>query len=280
MKWGEFDLQLISDGRIWLDGGAMFGVVPKTLWQKKTVPDERNRIPLALNCLLVQTGQTKILIDTGCGFKYTDKQKQIYRIEHPTDILQELERFDVTPEQIDFVINTHYHFDHCGGNTRVEGDTIVPTFPNAAYLVRREEYEDASQPNERTAATYFSHNWKPLEEQGQLCLVDDNTEPVPGVHLVHTPGHTPGHQSIKLQSPEGSFFYLADLCPTSAHISLPWIMGYDLYPMTTLEVRRKIYREATRNNWLLFFEHDLEVTLGYLRHENERYFLETISWPE
>ena len=280
MKWGEFDLKLISDGRFWLDAGAMFGVVPKTLWQKRTVPDEQNRIPLALNCLLVQTGQTKILIDTGCGFKYTDKQKKIYRIEHSTDVLQELARFNVTPEQIDFVINTHYHFDHCGGNTRVEGDIIAPTFPNATYLVRREEYEDASQPNERTRATYLSENWKPLEERGQLSLVDDNIEVVPGVHLVSTPGHTAGHQSVKLESSQGIFFYLADLCPTSSHIPLPWIMAYDLYPMTTLEVRRQIYYEAARNNWLLFFEHDPEVTLGYLRYKNKKYCLETVSWED
>ncbi len=280
MKWGQFELHLISDGSVWLDGGAMFGVVPKSLWEKKTSPDEKNRIRLGLNCLLIRTAEKTLLIDTGCGFNYTEKEFEIYRIEHETDILQELEKIDVSPEKIDFVINTHYHFDHCGGNTRREGEELVPSFPNATYLVSRQEYEDANHPNERTVATYMPHNWKPLEERGLLQKVDEDQEIVPGVTLVSTPGHTAGHQSVKVESEGKILFYLADLCPTSAHVALPWIMGFDLFPLTTLEVRKRIYAQAVDEEWLLFFEHDPVSPLGRLSQKDGKYTLASEPWGE
>ena len=280
MKWGQFELHLISDGSVWLDGGAMFGVVPKSLWEKKTSPDEKNRIRLGLNCLLIRAAEKTLLIDTGCGFNYTEKEFEIYRIEHETDILQELEKIDVSPEKVDFVINTHYHFDHCGGNTRREGEELVPSFPNATYLVSRQEYEDANHPNERTVATYMPHNWKPLEERGLLQKVDEDQEIVPGVTLVSTPGHTAGHQSVKVESEGKILFYLADLCPTSAHVALPWIMGFDLFPLTTLEVRKRIYAQAVDEEWLLFFEHDPVSPLGRLSQENGKFTLACEPWGE
>jgi glyoxylase-like metal-dependent hydrolase (beta-lactamase superfamily II) len=278
MKWGDFEIHLISDGRVWLDGGAMFGVVPRKLWRRQTTPDSSNRIPLGLNCLLVQTGSQNILIDTGCGHKYTQKEVDIYRIEHPTDILQELRKVDVDPDDVDVVINTHLHFDHCGGNTYLRGEEVLPTFPNATYVVRREEYEDACNPNERTKATYLAHNWQPVEARGQLQIVDKDCEIFPGIELVCTPGHTPGHQSIKIRSQERVLFYIADLCPTSAHIPLPWIMAYDLHPMTTLKTRKKIYPAAAAEEWLLFFEHDPEMPSGYLQEREGKYILQPQTW--
>lgn len=280
MKWGQFELQLVSDGSLWLDGGAMFGVIPKSLWEKKAKPDCHNRIRLGLNCLLVRNGQHNLLIDTGCGFKYTKRQLEIYNIEHETNVLRELERFSIVPEEIDFVVNTHFHFDHCGGNTRIEGEEIVPTFPNATYVVRQQEYEDANSPNERTAATYFQDNWKPLEKAGLLSKVSEDEEIISGVTVVHTPGHTAGHQSVKIESEGKTLFYFADLCPTSAHVSLPWIMSFDLFPMTTLEVRKEIYEQAIQEEWLLFLEHDPEVPTGYLRKEKQKFVLEPDSWEE
>lgn len=280
MKWGHLELHLISDGSLWLDGGAMFGVVPKSLWERKTVPDERNRIRLGLNCLLVRTGDHNLLIDTGCGFKYTDKEMEIYGIEHETDILRELRRFGVDPEDIDIVINTHYHFDHCGGNTHSEKEEILPTFPQASYVVRQQEYHDANHPNERTGATYRAHNWRPLEERGLLRTVDQDEEIVPGVTLVHTPGHTSGHQSVKIESEGKTLFYIADLCPTVAHVPLPWIMGFDVFPLTTMETRKRIYRQAVEEEWLLFLEHDPQVPVGYLREQNGRFIFEPDSWEE
>ena len=278
MNWGQLQLHRISDGNLWLDGGAMFGIVPKALWQKKTPPDEQNRIRLALNCLLIQNGEKNILIDTGCGFKYSEKEIQIYRIEHETNLLKELERVSLGPGDIDIVINTHFHFDHCGGNTVCQGEKIVPTFPRATYWISRQEYEDANHPNERTAATYFPHNWRPLEERGLLHIFDEEPEVVPGVKLIHTPGHTAGHHSVKIESEGQAMFFIADLCPTSAHILLPWIMGYDLFPMTTLQVRRQIYAQAVEEKWLLFFEHDPECQLGYLSKKGGRYVLQPEPW--
>ena len=258
----------------------MFGVVPKTLWQRKSIPDEKNRIRLALNCLLIQTPEKNILVDTGCGFKYTDKELEIYQLDHSTDLVQELGKLEIAPEDINIVINTHYHFDHCGGNTRMKEGEIVPTFYNATHLVRREEYDEANNPNPRTAATYRPHNWEPVEKRGLLQIVDNEDQVVSGVTLVHTPGHTLGHQSVKLESQGKILFFIADLCPTTAHISLPWIMGFDLFPLTTLEVKEKIYRQAVDEKWLIMFEHDPDIPFGYLSLKDNKYALDPVSWNE
>lgn len=278
MKWGEFQLDCVSDGLLWLDGGAMFGVVPKVLWQKKIAPDDRNRIPLATNCLLVRTPSRTILIDTGCGTKFSPKEIEIYSIGHESHLVEAVHALGVRPQDVDLVINTHFHFDHCGGNTRREDGKTVPTFPNATYVVRREEYEAANSPNERSAASYIPANWRPLEERGMLRLVDSDEEIEPGITLVHTPGHTQGHQSVKITSGGRTLFYIADLCPTSAHVPLSWIMAYDLFPLTTLAVRKRIYRQAAEENWLLFFEHDTDVLSGHLHEREGKYILQPQSW--
>ncbi len=278
MKWGDFELSLVSDGSLRLDGGAMFGVVPKPLWSKKHEPDDRNRITLGLNCLLVRSENGNILIDTGCGHKYSAKEIDIYGIEHTTTVVGELERLGLMPEDIDFVVNTHLHFDHCGGNTHLIGDEAIPTFPRATYFIRDREYRDATNPNERTKATYLPWNWEPLEHSGQLTLVEGDCEILPGVRLVGTPGHTLGHQSVLIRSSGKTFFYVADLCPTTAHIPLPWIMGYDVFPLTTLETRKNIYRQAVSEEWLLFFEHDSQTPAGYLERQDGRYTLQPRAW--
>ncbi|MFB3904395.1 MAG: MBL fold metallo-hydrolase [Acidobacteriota bacterium] len=278
MKFGKFDLHLVSDGNVWLDGGAMFGVVPRVLWEKKATPDEKNRIRLGLNCLLIRTGSYNILIDTGCGEKYTEKEVRIYRIEHDATLPGRLAQLGLKTSDIDIVINTHFHFDHCGGNTCSDGDRVVPTFPKAEYIVRQEEYEDASSPNERSAASYFEHNWGVLKEKRRLRRVDREEEIVPGVRLLHTPGHTRGHQSVLVESEGRSLLFLGDLCPTSAHIPPAWVMAYDLYPMTTLQVRKDIYRRAIAGNWLLFFEHDQMQPAGYLHETDGKYLLAAFEW--
>ncbi len=280
MKWGEFEIHRVSDGRLWLDGGAMFGVVPRALWQRRVDSDAANRIPLGLNCLLVKAGGKNVLIDTGCGHKYSDKEIQIYRIDHQPSLIAEIHRFGLAPEDIDIVINTHLHFDHCGGNTIRVGDQVVPTFPNAIHYVQRREFDDANHPNERTRATYFQHNWMPIVDRGRFIVLDEDREIVPGIEVVNTPGHTLGHQSVKITSGGRTLFYIADLCPTSAHVSLPWIMGYDLFPLTTLETRKKIYRQAIDGEWLLFLEHEPGNPSGYLREEGGNYSLEPETWKE
>lgn len=271
MDWGNFDLQIVSDGTLWLDGGAMFGVVPKAIWGKLIESDENNRIRLGMNCLLIRNDEKTILIDTGCGSKLDEKARSIYRISSEVDLVKELHSKGVEPEDVDIVINTHLHFDHCGGNTDRIGNTLQPRFPNATYFVQRTEFEDASSPNERTRASYFSENWQILLDRDQLHLLEGEEEVVPGVQCIPTPGHTRGHQSVKIESGGRKLFFIADLCPTHLHVPLPWIMGYDHFPLTTLETRKAIYSEAAHEDWLILFEHDPEVPSGHLRFEDDRW---------
>lgn len=280
MKWGAFEIELISDGTFRLDGGAMFGVIPKVLWNRVIDPDDRNRIQLGLNCLLVRTQHANILIDTGCGFKYTEKLIDIYGIEHETSVVEELQQNNLESSAIDYVINTHLHFDHCGGNTILENGEAIPTFPNARYFVQRQEYQDACNPNERTRATYLAENWRPLEDRGQLELLEGTVEITPGITCIPTPGHTAGHQSVKIESEGNILFFIADLCPTQKHVPIPWIMGYDLFPMTTLETRKRIYAQAVQEDWLILFEHDSREPLGRLKQREEGYLVEAVDWPQ
>lgn len=278
MRWGGFEIDLVSDGTFWLDGGAMFGVVPRVFWEKKSPPDEKNRIKLGLNCLLVRGNGKSVLIDTGCGFKYSSRELQIYKIQHESTVFDDLDRLGVIPSDIDFVINTHLHFDHCGGNTLRKDGGLAAAFPNATYVVQRQEFEDAAHPSERTQASYFEENWTSLVKQGQLELLDGEYAVCEGIECIPTPGHTLGHQSVKIQSDGETLFFLGDLCPTLAHAPLPWIMSYDLYPAVTLETRKEIYRQAIREGWTLFFEHDPGTLLGRLTEKNGKYFAEPIPW--
>ncbi len=279
LRLGEFELHLISDGTFALDGGAMFGVVPRVLWEKRLQPDDRNRIRLGLNCLLVRTGAENILIDTGCGFKYTDKQLSIYQIGHERTVFDELGGLGLSPSDIDWVINTHYHFDHCGGNTLKGPDgRPEPAFPKARYVVQRREFEDAEHPNERNHASYFHENWRPIRDAGQLEIVDGPLEVVPGIHLEPTPGHTLGHQSVRVESAGRVLLYIADLCPTAAHVPLAWVMGYDLFPLTTMETRRQIYERAIEGDWLIMFEHDADAPLGRLELQDGKFGCRPVPW--
>jgi glyoxylase-like metal-dependent hydrolase (beta-lactamase superfamily II) len=256
----------IDAGSLWLDGGAMFGVVPKPLWSRRTEADERNRIPLAMRCLLVETGRELVLVDTGVGAKESEKFSQIYRISNegsPTRLEDSLRVAGVEPEDIDVVLSTHLHFDHAGGNTRI-GSPGEPTaaFPNAVYHIRRAEWEFAHLDNERVKASYLSANFDPLDREGRIRFIEEDGEVVPGVAVVRTPGHTPGHQSVLIGAGEEKLFYLADLIPTTAHLPLPWIMGYDVEPLVTLESKRRELKQAVEEGWTLAFEHDPMIAWG------------------
>jgi glyoxylase-like metal-dependent hydrolase (beta-lactamase superfamily II) len=267
---GALRIHALQAGGQRLDGGAMFGVVPKVLWEKRIPADERNRIPLGMRCLLIEHPDGLVLIDTGAGNKEDPKFIDIYGIEaevegHTTMLHAALAAAGHTAADVNVVINTHLHFDHAGGNTmRDASGAIVPTFPNARYLVHRGELDYASHTNERTAASYFPRNWEPLAAFGQLELVESGTELLPGIHVRHTPGHTPNHQSVVIESAGETAVFLGDVCPTAAHVPLPWIMGYDVEPLVTLESKRSLWREALAGNWLLILEHDAFTAWGRL----------------
>jgi len=304
---GDFELSIVSDGTYLADGGAFFGVVPKTLWAKKVTPDEQNRLHAGMNSLLIRTGEMNILVETGIGNKMPERLVQIYT--QPAKLLDNLHTAGLAPEDIDIVINTHLHFDHCGWNTVRRGDQVVATFPKAKYYVQRQEWEHGRLQLERDAISYMSPNYDPLIESGQMELLDGDREIVPGVSVKVFPGHTesmqvvivegsaaerrksaaqgasPGSGAGQIQAPEGrktdssdqakslaresdfkptTACYISDLIPTSMHIDLTWVMAFDLFPLTTIENRKKYYSQAIPERWLTVFTHDDQTPWGYV----------------
>lgn len=271
---GAVRMHALEAGLQRLDGGAMFGVVPKPLWERRIPPDDRNRIPLALRCLLVETPDALVLVDTGVGNKENEKFLDIYGIENagdPTRLEDAILAAGHRPDDVDIVISTHLHFDHAGGNTlRLPDGSIRTAFPGARYVVQRQEYEFARLPNERIRASYMAANYEPVADAGAWDFVEGETVIVPGVSVIPTPGHTPHHQSVLVRSEGQTACFLADLVPTAAHLPLPWIMGYDLEPLVTLETKRALLDRARREEWLLIFEHDPTIPWGRLDPENPR----------
>lgn len=276
MKLGHIEFHVLSDGQVGLDGGAMFGVIPKPLWEKRAQPDARNRIRLELNCLLILADGKRILVETGVGEKQDSKFRDIYAVEGP-HLIERLRDRGLKPEDIDMVVNTHLHFDHCGGNTRIERGKVVPTFPNARYVVQKAEYEHALQPNERDRASYFAQNYAPLQDAGQLHLIEADTVIAPGIELVRVPGHTANMMCVKLSGGGKSAFFFADLIPTTAHLPLPWVMGYDLYPMITLENKKRWIPRVVEGEWLAVFGHDVVTQAAYLRERDGRMEIERVK---
>ena len=262
---GRFRIHAIQAGGQLLDGGAMFGIVPKPLWERRIAPDARNRIQLGMRCLLIEHETGPILIDTGAGNKEDPKFHEIYGVENagtpgPTCLEDGLRALGVTPDNVSLVINTHLHFDHAGGNTmRDAAGVIRPTFANARYVVQEGEYRYATNTNERTAGSYFNHNFVPLHDAGQFDFVTGEREIVAGIRVLPTPGHTPHHQSILIESGGERALFIADLAPTAAHLPLAWIMGYDVEPLVTLETKRRVLTQAVAEEWLIVFEHDAKI---------------------
>lgn len=274
---GGFRVHALEAGLQRLDGGAMFGVVPKPLWERRIPADDRNRIPLALRCLLVETPDALVLIDNGVGNKEGEKFREIYGIDNagaealPTRLEVALGDVGFRPEDVDIVIDTHLHFDHAGGNTYVDRDGEVRlSFPRATYYVQRSEWEFAHLNNERVRASYLPHNFEAVSDAGHFEWLEGEREIVPGVRVLPTPGHTPGHQSVLVTSEDESACFLADLIPTVAHLPLPWIMGYDIEPLVTLETKRSLLARARSEHWLLVFEHDPVLPWGRLDPGTER----------
>jgi len=274
MQVGSIRIHGIEAGVQQLDGGAMFGVVPKPLWERRIPADNRNRIPLAMRCLLVEAPNALVLIDTGAGNKYDEKFGDIYGISNagePTRLEDGIRHAGFDPTDVDIVLNTHLHFDHAGGNTVAMPDgAIRPAFPGARYVVQKGELHFAGSRNERIRASYLTENYEAITEAGLWDLFEGDGEVTEGVRMLPTPGHTPFHQSIMIESDGEVACYLADVCPTSAHIPLPWIMGYDLEPLVTLESKRGLWTRALEEDWLLVFEHDPRVPWGRLDPDADR----------
>ena len=271
MTFGDLELIPLLDGFFRLDGGAMFGVVPRPLWERRAAPDGKNRIRLGLRPLLVRGATKTMIIDAGIGDKMDAKSCEIYGIDRAEDLDASMAAAGLTAADIEIVLASHLHFDHAGGFTaRDSAGALRPRFPNARYIARTAEWEDATHPHERNRASYLPENFVPLMEAGVLDLVAADAAIMPGVRVVRTGGHTMHHQIVFIESGGRTAVFAADLMPTTAHVSEPWIMAYDLYPMDTLAFKRAFVRDAIEREYLVFFEHDPVVVAGYIREENGR----------
>jgi glyoxylase-like metal-dependent hydrolase (beta-lactamase superfamily II) len=265
MKFGNFEIFSIVENSFKIDGGAMFGVVPKIIWERLVPSDEFNRVKLDLNLLLVKTGGENILIDAGMGDALSEKQKKIYGIEKPSALEKKLSDLDLTPEDIDLVILTHLHADHAGGVVKLnESGKKTPRFPNARHIIQIKEWNDAMSPDERTTATYLTENFKLLKEHDLLELVDGEDEVAKGIKVTSTGGHTPGHQVVFIEDGNNKIMWPGDIIPTASHLKIPYVASVDLFPLETMELKRKFLNMCINDGWLLAFDHDVNIKLGKL----------------
>lgn len=273
MHLGDYRVEIIPDTEFRLDGGAMFGVVPRNLWAQVCPPDDQNRIRMNMNCVFIEAGREKVLIETGIGEKWSAKQSLMYGIDRQRSLVDTLtEKAGIGPEEITIVINTHLHFDHAGGNTKLESDgRVTATFCNARYLISEAEIEHADNPGERDRASYLPDNWRPLRNSGQLEPITATYEVVPGLRLETHPGHNRSMQCWRLDRAGRTLFGFADLVPLRAHVRFPWIMGYDLYPVETLEAKKKLVPQAARENWHCLFYHDPDEPLCQVVEQEGRF---------
>lgn len=274
---GRFHIWGLRDGLFSLDGGAMFGVVPKVIWEKLIPSDSSNRIQLGLNSILIHTGGKKILVDTGIGDNLPKKYAKFYSPDRNSGLSGELNKHGIKAEEIDFVINTHLHFDHCGGNTyRDKSGLFHPAFPNAQYVIQKNEWDNANNPQGRDKPSYIDFLFTPLKRENQLHLVDGKQEICPGVKVHPALGHTTGHQIVEAESEGHSLFFLGDLIPTAFHVHLPYIMSYDLYPVETFESKELFLQQAAENKWIAALNHDPNHFFGRIAKQDGKYIFEPI----
>lgn len=277
MFLGEIEVRYVGAGSFWLDGGSMFGIVPRTMWEKKMKPDERHRLKFGCNSLLVRAGGKNILVETGNGTKWDAKLRNIYSFPENDPLTESLAKEDVKPERINLVVNTHLHFDHAGGNTRLMNGRAVPAFPNAKYVVQKDELAHAMKPTERDRASYYAHDFVPVTEAGQWQFVEGDREIVPGISAVKIPGHNLQIQGIQIRGGGKKLMYVSDLIPTRHHLPLPWIIAYDLYPLTTLETKRKWIAEFVKDGWIVVFGHDPDFPAATLHEQDGKVVAEAVD---
>jgi glyoxylase-like metal-dependent hydrolase (beta-lactamase superfamily II) len=263
---GDFELSIFSDGTYPLDGGAFFGVIPKIMWSRKVAADERNYVQAGLNSLLIRTGKQNVLVETGMGNKLSERMVKFYG--QPAQLLTNLAAAGIAPKDIDIVINTHLHFDHCGWNTvRDKTGKIVPTFPRAKYYAPEGEWQYARKPSDRDSISYIPDNYDPLVQSGQMTLLKGGEEIVPGISVKTFPGHTANMQAVIVESAGRTACYISDLIPTTAHIDITWGMAFDLYPLQTIESRKHYYAKAISEKWLTIFTHDPNTPWAYVEKD-------------
>jgi len=268
MRLGALDLTIVSDGTYFLDGGNFFGIITKVLWQKRAQPDELNRLVVGLNSVLLRTGHRTVLIETGIGNKLNEKM--VRNFSPQAKLLENLRAAEFEPEQVDVVINSHLHFDHCGWNTlRDSSGKIVPTFSNATYYAPRDEWEVGKLQRERDAVSYISDNYDPLISSGQMKLLEGGETILPGISVENYPGHTRSMMAIHLESEGKHACYISDLIPTTNHLDLIWGMSFDLYPLETIEQKKRFYAQAIPEKWLVIFTHDPNVPMAYVERTPE-----------
>jgi methylmalonyl-CoA epimerase len=276
LPFGDLQLTVLYDGPFRLDGGAIFGVVPRPLWEKLTPPDERNRVQLAMRPLLVEASWGRMIIDCGVGDKMGPKEADIYALDRSRALDHALADVGLTSDSIDIALATHLHFDHFGGATMQVDGALRPRFRKARYVIRDAEWEDATHPHERNRASYLQENFVPLKAAGVVDFFSGDSVIKPGVRVERTGGHTGQHQIVYLESGGKTAVFVADMIPTTAHLQDPWVMGYDLFPMETLAFKKRFIREAIEREYLIFFEHDPKVAAGYIRESNGRRFVEQV----
>ena len=274
MKIGKYDLYSVETSEFGLDGGAMFGIIPKPVWEKKVSADELNRVTMVTRSLLLVSDEKKILIDTGNGTKWEEKYKQIYDINTDQyNIEKSLGKYGFSSEQITDVICTHMHFDHIGGNTKIKSGEVVPTFPNAKYWISEENWKLANHPSQKDAGSFIEHDWKVLAENQMIEIIDGREPFIEGIETFVTHGHTPGLLHPIVSDGSNKLFYGADIFPMVAHIPIPWVMAYDVQPVVTMEEKQKLLQKMEREDWILFFEHDPHIQACTVHKDGKHYKL-------
>jgi len=277
MKFGDFEILTFVEQKFKLDGGSMFGIIPRTMWQKLAQPDENNLVEMSNNLFVLKAHNKNIIFDIGIGDTLSDREKKIYGVIGESKLTEGLQSLGLTNDDIDYVIMSHLHTDHAGGAVKLDGKKFVPRFPNATYVCSQKEFDDATNPNERTSAVYLPARYHALKDAGQLQLIEGDHQFMDGIKFVHTGGHTEGHFGIEMESGGQKVYYYADIFPDSYHMAVPFVPATDLYPLVTMEIKRKKLPEILNENIIMAFDHDIQYPFARVKEDGRRFKIEKVT---